>query len=91
MTFDYNFVDPNANPFLDWILAHLVIVIIVGVVITLAIVALVLIIVLKKAAKRGVKPKTITTTTDGIVFCRKCFNEFDASLVKCPYCKTKRS
>lgn len=35
--------------------------------------------------------KKVTKKGNGAVFCKKCNNEFDAGLSRCPYCKNRNN
>lgn len=85
MNFDFDYVTTAADETLnsisvDWKLVC----IIAGAVIISAVICCLIIILVKKARK----PKLYVG--DGNIFCRRCLNEYDSGLMKCPYCKTKR-
>ena len=87
MNFDFEYVTTQGNSST----AHSVIIdyqtlfIILGLVIVVLLIGLIVF-----GLSRRKKAKSDSNGNEGVVFCRKCFNEYDCSLFKCQYCKNKR-
>lgn len=89
VNFDYTYEETAGRAFVDFISENKIAVIAIAVVVVLIIAVVVLLIMIKNGKIQLLQRNTVISS-NGYVFCPKCYNKYYLVSNKCPYCKQRR-